>query len=128
VPLSRGRCAAVTRLQQQCTQLSVCEMHAVHACQPATPMQVEEYAEELRQAGVEQVFQEVCDPDLKYPEYYLNKFHVRPPAPATASASVAPQSVKQHSCSDSVSAATLCKQLLLCTSLGLAEGYPVARA
>lgn len=42
-------------------------------------MQVDEYAEELKQAGAEKAFEEIRDPALAYPEYYLSKFHVRLP-------------------------------------------------
>lgn len=44
------------------------------------PVQVEDYAEELKQAGVEKTLEEVEDTKLKYPDYYLSKFHVRPSA------------------------------------------------
>jgi hypothetical protein len=40
-------------------------------------MQVGEYAEELKKAGVEEMLEKVQDKSIQYPEYYLKRFHVR---------------------------------------------------
>ena len=43
------------------------------------PAQVDDYAEELKQAGVEKMLEQVTDASVNYPDYYLSKFHVRAP-------------------------------------------------
>lgn len=40
-------------------------------------MQVDEYASALKEAGVEEMLEKVENKGVKYPDYYLQKFHVR---------------------------------------------------
>ena len=50
-----------------------------HACGHTSrcSVQIEAYVEDLKRAGVEDMLTQVSDKNLKYPDYYLMRFHVR---------------------------------------------------